>query len=176
MYRLRNAGAGTSGLRQRLLEDCRSHNDSCSYHDWPDPIAAQPEAYLQYKRHHFCLQPPGDWWIRNAVFDCLVALGRPVVFDPVLEDRMPFPDMIDWAGLVVKMPMDPPPGYSVMEHLEVREREGRGASTWIRCVCASCAYNCNHEPGTTCASHAMLGWVWWGAYDPGHAAAAKAYT
>lgn len=150
-YKNRWAGSDIFQLRPRLFADCTSHPDVCEHYDWPADVPSQAVVYRQYTSHHFCLQPPGDTWIRSAVYDCLVALGRPIVFDDMFEQRMAYADLIDYSELVIKQEMLLPAGYVITDYIKV----GRVAASMPTGRMPACAGARGHACVPACARTAI---------------------
>jgi hypothetical protein len=87
-----NKRVGGSSIRSELMKQCSNysqppHNNnnkicsllSCSVIDCERNPQLLMEAFLNAV---FCLQPSGDSATRKGVFDCLIAGGIPVFFDP----------------------------------------------------------------------------------------------
>jgi hypothetical protein len=97
---------GTTNTRTLLHKSCTDHADSCTHITWNmgHNMTFKASAYSKYTSHWYCLQPPGDWILRGAFYDCVVAGGLPVVFNENYPKHIAFADVFDYATMIQQAP------------------------------------------------------------------------
>jgi hypothetical protein len=97
---------GTSNTRTLLHRSCTDHADSCTHITWDmgHNMTFKASAYSNYTSHWYCLQPPGDWILRGAFYDCVVAGGVPVVFNANYPKHVAFADVFDYKTMIQQAP------------------------------------------------------------------------
>jgi hypothetical protein len=105
IYVVRKANTDKT-MRFVLHQACMQHNDTCTHITWEmsHNMTFKAAAYAQYSSHWYCLQPPGDWVLRGAMYDCVVAGGVPMVFHKQYAKYMPYADVVDYSDMLVQAP------------------------------------------------------------------------
>eukprot|EP00667_Euglena_gracilis_P013157 EG_transcript_13550 len=117
MFQVRPVDKGR--VRQRLMWHCKARRKVCEYKQWyiDDKPAAKAALYLRYRKAFYCLQPPGDWLLRGAFYDCLVAGGLPVVFHPNYTHVAAFSDVLNYSHFVMTVNDSALPGVNLIDHI-----------------------------------------------------------
>jgi hypothetical protein len=97
---------GTANTRTLLHKSCTQHADACTHITWDMSynMTTKAAAYSNYTSHWYCLQPPGDWILRGAFYDCVVAGGVPVVFHPNYTKHVAFSDVFNFTDMIQLAP------------------------------------------------------------------------
>eukprot|EP00667_Euglena_gracilis_P010589 EG_transcript_10785 len=104
-------------VRLRIREDCQARPTSCTYLGWAgSSLQDQAATYHLYARHFYCFQPPGDWYVRGAFYDCLSLGALPVVFHNHYIRRVAYTDVLNYSAFVVFIPDDRVRG-NLVDHL-----------------------------------------------------------
>jgi hypothetical protein len=96
--------------RHAVAYDCRNRPSDCTFIEWgwgAFPASQAAELYSMYYNYEYCLQPTADFVLRNAMYDCLVAGGIPVVFDARVLAQAAFNDVIDYRSILVQLTQRP---------------------------------------------------------------------
>jgi len=97
---------GKANTRTVLHESCTAHPDACTHITWDmaHNMSYKASAYSNYTSHWYCLQPPGDWVLRGAFYDCVVAGGVPMVFNPKYPQYVAYSDIVNYTEIIRMAP------------------------------------------------------------------------
>lgn len=118
---------GTANTRTLLHKSCTSHTDTCTHITWDlgHNMTTKAAAYSNYTSHWYCLQPPGDWIVRGAFYDCAVAGGVPVVFHPNYVNHVAFSDVFNYSNMIQQAPpaAELPSGGSEFDYIQFLQQQ-----------------------------------------------------
>jgi hypothetical protein len=133
IYVVRKAMTDRASIRTVLHRSCTEHPDACTHVTWDmaHNMSFKAEAYSSYAAYHYCLQPPGDWLLRGAFYDCVVAGGIPAVFHPDYAKHVAFADVFNYTQMLLQMPTPAQlkkSGSDYLEHLQQQHAESNSTA------------------------------------------------
>jgi hypothetical protein len=133
IYVVRKAITDRTSIRTVLHQSCTKHPDTCTHVTWDlaRNMSFKAEAYNSYAAYHYCLQPPGDWLLRGAFYDCIVAGGMPAVFHPDYAKHVAFADVYNYTQMLMQMPAPAEleaSGADYLEHLQRQHAESNSTA------------------------------------------------
>jgi hypothetical protein len=134
IYVVRKAITDTGLVRNKLHASCTAHPDMCTHITWDmsHNLSSKAQAYDNYSTHYYCMQPPGDWILRGAFYDCVVAGGIPVVFHPDYAKMVAFSDMFDYTQMLSQAPTPAELEKSGSEYLQHLQQQHTSSNSTVK--------------------------------------------
>lgn len=110
----------------QLYESCMAHPDACSHVTWEmaNNMSFKAAAYSNYTTHWYCLQPPGDWVLRGAFYDCVVAGGLPLVFNAKYPQLVAYSDFFNYSSMLQLAPQGADSAMDYIKFLQQLHESG----------------------------------------------------
>lgn len=136
IYVVRKAITDRASIRTVLHRSCTEHPGTCTHVTWDmtHNMSFKAEAYSKYSTHHYCLQPPGDWLLRGAFYDCVVAGGMPAVFHADYAKHVAFADVFNYTQMLLQMPTPDELTASdgdYLEHLQQQHADSNSTAKYL---------------------------------------------
>lgn len=131
IYVVRKAISDSANTRTVLHKSCTDNADACTHITWEmaHNMSFKASAYSNYSSHWYCLQPPGDWVLRGAFYDCVVAGGVPLVFTDKYPKLLAYADMFNYTAMLQQAPT---PAQLASNHTDyvgfLKQQHARGDS------------------------------------------------